>query len=695
MSKCLKIELSTDAQTSFSYDMYSSRSEYMRESVPRPYSWDSGDEPWSAPSVADSDRQLALVELREIVQGRYVCANGGQCVDFNTCRCAPGYVGFDCRTPRCDQGYFGHFPETSWHTKYPNWNGGSQGQGSYVCSTRTRTIWEGPDVEPPFDHPNYYSFFMDAPVMYEDGTTSLDQEELDFWDIVTNRGATPQYNRVAGLGNDTNEGWRRDGWWIADSSSDWNKGQCLVTFRRTCGSGNLTDPIVPYERRDPNASVSWHLTDPAEMRSKIYNLWNVNSSLEVVTGDPYDTWKPVVTYDAYRENAVGRWFEDENGAECLDFVLRGCYNGGMCVEHNKCACPEGWTSDDCSVPTCDPPCMHGGNCTTPNTCTCERGWTGDRCEIAICAQDCVHGHCVAPDVCECEQWPNTFKDTLGTPTYRLPSGEPQLTGWTGFDCNTPICVQAEEFRSNTPEGELRLGGRSQYLYGDHPQNNINVDPSINVIPLLDHWTDLKVLNPFDSPLLGMHFDAQSSIKPDYFEFSNVDWAGLSPTGVPEEAGQLVRNDGYSFQAGCSDAVSFTSGVSNVSNRSLSRNSDTFLCGLMNWTQGDYLEGRKYRLNHHYMEKVGPVQWLPPKNNMTGSEGVYACPNRASCIAPDTCSYVCFDSCEVFFFLVLNSLTHSLTHSHFRYIGARMVTKVFDVTNPCVDTETRTVNSYLV
>ena len=94
--------------------------------------------------------------------------------------------------------------------------------------------------------------------------------------------------------------------------------------------------------------------------------------------------------------------------------------------------------------------------TAPNVCTCEKGWRGERCEEAICAQECVHGYCVAPDQCECDRWPNEFKDSQGKPLYRLPSGEPQLTGWTGFDCNTPICVQAEEFRSNTPEGEYVL-----------------------------------------------------------------------------------------------------------------------------------------------------------------------------------------------------------------------------------------------
>jgi hypothetical protein len=52
------------------------------------------------------------------------------------------------------------------------------------------------------------------------------------------------------------------------------------------------------------------------------------------------------------------------------------------------------------------------------------------------------GKCVAPDVCECKTWWNTFRDGKGIPVFQKPNGDPQNTGWTGYDCNTPICVQA-------------------------------------------------------------------------------------------------------------------------------------------------------------------------------------------------------------------------------------------------------------
>ena len=52
------------------------------------------------------DLQVALIEWRNITQGAYVCANGGNCTAPDVCECAPGWMGFDCRTPICTQGYY-------------------------------------------------------------------------------------------------------------------------------------------------------------------------------------------------------------------------------------------------------------------------------------------------------------------------------------------------------------------------------------------------------------------------------------------------------------------------------------------------------------------------------------------------------------------------------------------------------------
>ncbi|CAM9323083.1 unnamed protein product, partial [Hapterophycus canaliculatus] len=139
---------------------------------------------------------------------------------------------------------------------------------------------------------------------------------------------------------------------------------------------------------------------------------------------------------------------------------------------------KGWTGFDCSEPECPIPCQHQGNCTLPGVCTCAPGWTGDYCEDALCAQassyhgqetkkyDCNNdGRCVAPDVCKCARWDNDFRDGReagGRPLFLKPNGDPQKTGWTGYDCSVPICVQADKFVLNVEEegssGYTALGG---------------------------------------------------------------------------------------------------------------------------------------------------------------------------------------------------------------------------------------------
>ncbi|CAM9619055.1 unnamed protein product, partial [Ectocarpus sp. 12 AP-2014] len=91
-----------------------------------------------------------------------------------------------------------------------------------------------------------------------------------------------------------------------------------------------------------------------------------------------------VTYTQWKEEGVGWWKME--GGECVDQVVRGCFNNGTCVAPDVCECAEGWTGYDCSEPECPTPCQHQGNCTLPGVCTCAPGWTGEYCGIATCAQ---------------------------------------------------------------------------------------------------------------------------------------------------------------------------------------------------------------------------------------------------------------------------------------------------------------------
>lgn len=47
--------------------------------------------------------KVALVEFYSVTEGRYVCANGGNCTSPGVCECMAGWIGFDCRTPICSQ----------------------------------------------------------------------------------------------------------------------------------------------------------------------------------------------------------------------------------------------------------------------------------------------------------------------------------------------------------------------------------------------------------------------------------------------------------------------------------------------------------------------------------------------------------------------------------------------------------------
>lgn len=54
-------------------------------------------------STDQSRTKVALAEYYNVTEGRYVCANSGNCTSPGVCECAAGWSGFDCRTPICSQ----------------------------------------------------------------------------------------------------------------------------------------------------------------------------------------------------------------------------------------------------------------------------------------------------------------------------------------------------------------------------------------------------------------------------------------------------------------------------------------------------------------------------------------------------------------------------------------------------------------
>ena len=302
-------------------------------------------------------------------------------------------------------------------------------QGGYRCSIRSVTEWENKTYL--MSSPNYFSKYMDS-------KPEVDGVRYTHW---KNMSWPPTYQKSRVLDRVfrnvsyiyTNEGWRRFGTWNTTANT-WQYGICVMEFERNCTSKE--------KQFDINSGLNDRIVQDTDLAYRPRTSYN---DMAVVGSSTY-------------------W--EETGGECIDQVIRGCYNNGTCVAPDTCRCAPGWSGFDCTVPLCDQTCLHNGNCTAPNVCTCERGWQGDVCTKPMCAQDCMNdGVCIAPDTCQCTQWQNSFRDGRlggGKPLYQDNKGDPLRTGWTGYDCSTPICVQASTFYVNvdgkTDTAFMALGG---------------------------------------------------------------------------------------------------------------------------------------------------------------------------------------------------------------------------------------------
>lgn len=300
-------ELDNDAVSSFQYlrswDNVSTH--FQRYSNKTPYDWISSEpQPWNPRRSSESgytmpwdyhiDRQVALVELQNVTQGSYKCANGGKCIAPDTCACSKGWIGFDCRVPVCEQGFyepeqqsfvkglndayelqkFQKFldQERSYHLNSSGFGysnpayysvqetflnasfikrekiklGGEvylnidrEAQGGYECSIRSVTEWEDYRTGYMIEHPNYYSRYMDKKVE-ADGNIYTHWEGMEW--RPTFRKTEKLELRDLSLGEKqnperlfvyTDRGYMRKGQWVRTDES-WSKGYCMIEFRRVC-----------------------------------------------------------------------------------------------------------------------------------------------------------------------------------------------------------------------------------------------------------------------------------------------------------------------------------------------------------------------------------------------------------------------------------------------------------------------------
>jgi hypothetical protein len=671
----------------------------------------------TGPWTYSTDRQVALVSWKNISQGVYVCANGGRCVAPDICECAAGWIGFDCRTPVCSAGYYrpeqttyvsGQESSTElqifsrylgnnsyyldWPYSNPNYtielefyeydNASSiqreerlmQGsryrytsdsnitsyQGGYRCSIRAVTQWE--NLTYLFSHPNFYSRYMDRKVQ-ADGRIYSYWQNLSWPPTHTKSRILDEvlWNVTYAF---TNEGYRRFGIWNRTTNS-WTYGLCLLEFYRNCSSS-----------------------------SKSYDLGS--NRYEVPVQDTDLAYRPRIRYDDLRVYPLGRW--KEVGGKCVDQVIRGCYNNGTCIAPNTCRCASGWTGSSCTIPVCRLPCLHNGNCTGPDQCTCERGWQGEDCSIPMCAQECQNGgYCIAPDTCKCRQWPNILTDGRsagGRPLFQDSNGEALNTGWTGYDCSVPICVQAEKFllsvASSISPGFVSLGGRG----GDGLLNCLSSTTGLELprCPAYDYrvtgndGTDFQTgcgYDPYDTGccILGTSNQvtcyrcptANRRITNNTFactrEFtilngfiserdkftafydSNQNLRLCGKYHAPRYHDPNVYPQDYGVAKYYSDPndplFSSYNYLSNIT-------SNRFLCNVRKWIQGDYINdaglasaigvgsiygleaGRHVRINYpNIIEEVSTSTFT--RGEKIYGEGIYQCYNGGSCIGPDVCS----------------------------------------------------------
>ncbi|KAF4318612.1 hypothetical protein BBO99_00007233 [Phytophthora kernoviae] len=183
----------------------------------------------------------------------------------------------------------------------------------------------------------------------------------------------------------------------------------------------------------------------------------------------------------------------------------------------------------------------------------------------------------------------------------LPDGRAQHTGYTGYDCNTPICVQAERF-------VLNVASRSS--------------------------SDFRALRG--------NYDSATAVR------------DCDTYRCPQYDQELTANDGRTFQSGCSvgdpepnptrsAALTRAKQIQNLldyhDELNVARMADNFLCGNVVWEQGDIESdngtNRVIRTNYVNVTKVDEVTW--EYGISTPGEGIYECFNSGACVAPDECA----------------------------------------------------------
>lgn len=261
--------------------------------------------------------------------------------------------------------------------------------------------------------------------------------------------------------------------------------------------------------------------------------------------------------------------------------------------------------------------------------------------------------------------------------------------FSGYDCSTPICVQAQSFvlniDPNSPyrENLIALGGRGKD--GKLACDDVKC-PQYDGIVLVNNGRSFQTGCGYDPIITGCCYDRTSSAKAgikfvcmqcqhEYSERASS-WLQCLQNGIethyytriddiPKKFkardGETIKLCGPEHNPGGSNGTEYYVSTDQIakpnwSNRNYESNltSDQFLCNRHSWVQGQYIDdtrlgivkdistdneiemGRHIRVNYNnYLYNQSTNKWI--HGVTSAGEGIYACHNGGSCIAPDVCT----------------------------------------------------------
>ena len=150
-----------------------------------------------------------------------------------------------------------------------------------------------------------------------------------------------------------------------------------------------------------------------------------------------------------------------NSLTATCYKQENCSSHGICVDLDVCRCDLGWTSSNCSRPSCEILnwCSGHGQCIALDVCLCESGWTDNSSSTPDCSaqNDCSnHGDCLQPGTCSCH------------PGYDGTNCSTNAKCKSVNNCNDHgLCLATSGLKDNSKQSLLKcryVGGLQMYVF---------------------------------------------------------------------------------------------------------------------------------------------------------------------------------------------------------------------------------------